>query len=209
MCVSSNVGKILQFVPPQPDKFGFERVSKRKKKSGASPAQLNLFSPGGHVLHLPPNTSPFEEALLLDERDDERAEVAYRRAIDEGDDAADAYCNLGIIMSKRGLTAKAFDCFTRSLEQDPRHFESHYNLGNLYFEAKDLSLARVHYEIAAKVEPDHASVYFNLGLVEAMANDLHSAIQSLKKYKSLATLDEGSKANDLLENLQRSISAQR
>ncbi len=202
------MGKILQFIPPQPDKFGFERVNKRKKKPGTSPAQLNLFSPSGQVLHLPSNTSPFEEALLLDERDDERAEVAYLRAIEEGDDAADAYCNLGIIMSKRGLTAKAFDCFTKSLQQDHRHFESHYNLGNLYFEAKELRLARVHYEIAAEVEPDHASVFFNLGLVEAMDDDLPAALQSLKKYKSLATLDEGSKANDLLENLQRSIRAQ-
>ncbi|MBI5474348.1 MAG: tetratricopeptide repeat protein [Ignavibacteriae bacterium] len=207
--MSSNVGKILRFVPQQPDKFGFERVQKRKKRPAESPAQLSLFMPGGQVLRLPSDIGPFEEALLLDERDDERAEAAYRRSIEEGDDAADAYCNLGIIMSKRGATTKAFDCFTKSLQHNPRHFESHYNLANLYFEAMDLRLARMHYGVAAEIDSDRASVYFNLGLVEAMANDLPAAIISLKKYQSLVTREESHKADDLLENLQRSIRAQR
>jgi tetratricopeptide (TPR) repeat protein len=204
--MSSNVGKILDFIPKQPDKFGFERVKKRKKGQPAVRGQLNLFTPAAQVLKLPSTVGPFEEALLLDEREDSRAEEAYRRAIEEGDDVADAYCNLGIIMSKRGMTAKAFDCFTKSLEHDPRHFESHYNLGNLYFEAGDLRLARMHYELAAEVEPDHPSVYFNLGLVNAISSDFPSALSALRKYKALTSSEEGSKADDLLENLQRSIS---
>ena len=80
--------------------------------------------------------------MLLDEREDRRAADSYRRAIAEGDCPADAYCNLGIIESKAGRMAKAFDCFTKSLEHDPRHFESHYNLGNLYFEEDNLRLAQ-------------------------------------------------------------------
>jgi hypothetical protein len=32
---------------------------------------------------------------------------------------------------------------------------------------------------------------------------------ALKKYKALASLDEGRKADDLMENLQRSMSAKR
>ena len=204
------MGRILDFIPKQPDKFGFERVRKRKKAGTANKGQLNLFSQAaGQLLKLPTNIGPFEEALLLDERDDARAEQAYMRAIDEGDDAADAYCNVGIIMSKRGMTAKAFDCFTKSLELDPRHFESHYNLGNLYFEAGDLRLARMHYELAAAVRPEHASVYFNLGLLHAMNNDIVSALNVLNKYKSLASREEGSKADNLLENLKRLMSLQR
>lgn len=204
------VGKILDFIPKQPDKFGFERVRKRKKARFPNKGQLNLFSPAAaQLLKLPTNIGPFEEALLLDEREDARAEEAYLRAIEEGDDVADAYCNVGIIMSKRGMTAKAFDCFTKSLELDPRHFESHYNLGNLYFEAGDLRLARMHYELAAEVVPDHAGTYFNLGLVHAMNNDVVSALKALEKYKSLASKEEGSKADDLLENLQRVKDLQR
>jgi tetratricopeptide (TPR) repeat protein len=205
------VGKILEFIPKQPTKFGFERVKKRRKPSAEQRGQLNLFSAAGsaHVLRLPSNISPFDEALLLDERNDLRAEEAYMRAIEEGVDVADAYCNLGILKSKQGLTAQSFDCFTKSLACEPRHAESHFNLGNLYFEEGDVRLARIHYELAAKVEPEFPSVYFNLGLVDAISNDFHSALAALKKYKSLASREEGSKADDLLENLQRSLSAKR
>ena len=203
-----SVGKILEFIPKQPDKFGFEKVKKRKKAPTNTRGQLNLFSPVGQVLKLPTDIGPFEEALMLDERNDLRAEEFYRQAISEGDSTGDAYCNLGIIVSKAGLTAKAFDCFTKSLENNPRHFESHYNLGNLYFEGGDLRLARMHYKLAAEIEPNHASVYFNLGLVDAMSSDFSSALNALRTYKRLASAEEGSKADDLLENLQRSMNAQ-
>ena len=201
------MGKLLQFSPKPPAKFDFERVKKRKKDSPAQRGQMNLFlSPGAQILRLPTDISPFEEALLLDERGDARTEAAYRRAIAEGDSIADAYCNLGILESKAGRTAKAFDCFTKSLEHEPRHFESHYDLGNLYFEAGDLRLARVHYELAAEVEPAFPNLYFNLGLVHALNNDYPAALAALSKYKELAPSDEGTKADELVENLKRSLS---
>src|SRR5512134_1386503 len=155
------MGNIIPFPAKQPSKFGFERVSKRKK---GNPDQLNLFPARmAEVLRLPASISPFEEALLLDEHCDSRAEALYRRAIEEGDLVADAYCNLGIIESKAGRTAKAFDCFTKSLEQVPRHFEAHYNLGSLYFECDNLRLARMHYELATEINPTSSNLYFNLG----------------------------------------------
>ncbi len=205
--MGSKVGKILEFIPKQPAKYGYEKVRKRKKSPGNTREQLNLFSGAAQVLRLPSNLTPFEEALLLDERNDDRAEETYRRAIGEGDSVADSYCNLGILVSKAGKTAKAFDCFTKSLEHNPRHFESHFNLGNLYFDEGNLRLARMHYECAAEVESECASVWFNLGLVAAMSNNLEAAVASLLKYRKLATTEEGHKADDLLEKLQRSLSA--
>lgn len=205
----TTVAKILEFIPPQPAKLGFERVKKKKKPTAEQRGQLNLFAGAAHVLRLPSNSSPFDEALLLDERGDERAEDAYQRAIENGDGVADAYCNLGILKSKAGLTARAFDCFTKSLAYEPRHAESHYNLGNLYFEEGDLRLARMHYELSAEIDPDFPNVYFNLGLVAALSVDFSSALNALKKYKALASLDEGRKADELLENLQRSMRVQR
>ena len=200
------MGKVLQFSPKPPVKFDFEMVKRRKKDGVGQRDQLNLFhSSGAQVLRLPTEISPFEEALLLDERKDERTEVAYRNAIDQGDSVADAYCNLGILESKAGRTAKAFDCFTKSLEHDPRHFESHYNLGNLYLEEGDVRLARMHYELAAEVEPGFTNLYFNLGLVHALNDDYPSALATLTKYKELAPPHEGAKADELLFNLQLSL----
>ena len=200
------MGKVLQFSPKPPVKFDFERVKKRKKDIPTQRDQLSLFSsPGAQFFRLPSDISPFEEALLLDERGDAHTEDAYRRAIAEGDSLADAYCNLGILESKAGRVAKAFDCFTKSLEHDPRHFESHYNLGNLYLDEGNVRLARMHYELAAKVEPGFPNLYFNLGLVHALNNDYPAALTTLSKYKELSPKDEGAKTDELLENLKRSV----
>jgi tetratricopeptide (TPR) repeat protein len=158
---------------------------------------------------MPSNVSPFEEALLLDERGDARAEELYLRAISESDSVADSYCNLGIIESKAGRTAKAFDCFTKSLEHDPRHFESHYNLANLYFEAGNFSLAKLHFELAAEIEPGFANLYFNLGLTFALMEDLNPAVAALIRYKELTPEEEGSKADGLLASLKRSLETPR
>jgi tetratricopeptide (TPR) repeat protein len=199
------MGKILPFPPKQPSKFGFVRVKNRKKEI---PDQLNLFVPMvGQVLHLPTYTSPFEEALLLDEHNDSRAEEAYWRAISEGDHVADAYCNLGIIESKAGKTVKAFDCLTKSLECDSRHLEAHYNLGNLYFDAENLRLARMHYELIAEIDPTFPNVYFNLGLVLVLLEQQNAAIDAFVKYRLLAPQEECSKADNLISELKRSLSA--
>ncbi|MDH4071169.1 MAG: tetratricopeptide repeat protein [Ignavibacteria bacterium] len=197
---------VLQFTPRPPSKFGFERVRKRKKGPAGKRGQLNLFSGGGaQVLRLPSDISPFEEALLLDERDDERAESAYRQAIEEQDSVADAYCNLGILQSRSGKTAQAFDSFTKALEHSPRHFEAHFNLANLYFDSGDLKLARLHYEMGLEVDPEFANLYFNLGLVLASLGDLRPASEAFRKYRQLAPPEEASKADNLLESINRSL----
>lgn len=199
------MAKVLQFSPKPPAKFGFERVKKKRKESPERKGQLNLFAGrGAQVLKLPSDITHFEEALLLDERNDPRAEEAYRKSIEAGDGVADAYCNLGIIESQAGRTAKAFDCFTKALEHNPRHFEAHYNLGNLYFDEGNTRLARMHYELAAEIEPTFPNLYFNLGLALAVDQDFRSAIASLKKYKNLAAYKEESKADELLDILEQS-----
>lgn len=197
------MGKILWFPAKQPPKFGFERVKKHRKEN---PGQLNLFSSArGQIIRLPTNIGPFEEALLLDEREDSRAEKAYLRAISAGDRAADAYCNLGIIESKYGRTTKAFDCFTKSLEHDSRHFESHYNLGNLYFEGEDLRLAKMHYELASEINPTFPNLYFNLGLVLALLKETRAAIEALLIYKSMATPEERRNADNLISEIRKAL----
>ncbi len=199
------MGQILKFPTPA-SKFGFKRV--RKRRTADHPDQLILFpQPTAQILDFPPESGWFTQALLCDERGDARAADLYRKAILEGDCAADAYCNLGIIESQQGKTAKAFDCFTLSLKQNPRHTESHFNLGNLYFDLNDLRLAQLHYEIAAEVDPAFASVFFNLALVHAINHNLAGSIAALTRYKDLVPPEEGRNADELLQNLKRSVTA--
>lgn len=150
--------------------------------------QLNLFRPD--VARLARLLTPFEEALLLHEQGDPKAADCYVEAIGEGDNVAEAYCNLAIINLEQGNIAKALDNFTLSLKSDPRHVEAHYNLGNLYYDAGQLPLARLHYEAATQIEPGFSLVYFNLALVYHKLGEGAAASAALEKYMHLEPDDE-------------------
>jgi tetratricopeptide (TPR) repeat protein len=165
--------------------------------------QLSLFR-GAEVGRLSRLRTPFEEALLLDDQSDPRAGESYLEAINEGDNVAEAYCNLGIINKDLGHVGKALDNFTLALKHEPRHVEAHYNLGNLYFDAGELSLARLHYEAAAQIEPRFSLVYFNLALAHFKLNDLAAALTAIENYKELRQPDdeETEAINQLLKAMQ-------
>lgn len=199
--------KILRFTTKTPSRFGFQRVKKRTKSDSERKDQLNLFSSlSGRILQFrSQDLTSFDEALLLDERGDGKAEEVYWKAISEGDSVADAYCNLGILEFHAGRTAKAFDCLTNSLKYDPRHLESHYNLGNLYFEVGDLKLAHVHYQMAIEIDPAFLNAHFNIGLIHALNQDFQAAFESLTRYKELAPAAEGVKADEILASLRQTL----
>jgi DNA-binding transcriptional MerR regulator len=168
--------------------------------------QMNLFPErGGRLIQLPLRRTPLEEALFLHEQGDQKASEMYQRAILEGECVSDAYCNLGIMEFENKETLKAFDNFTNALKHDPRHFESHFNLAHLYFEAGEYRLARLHYEISALLEPNSACVHFNLGLVYAVTNSLDAAIAALNKAKEHATDEELTEIEELLAGLTKAV----
>ena len=197
--------KVVQFPSPNPEKFGFRPV--RKKKPGNEPddrKQLSLFT-GGKQISFHQHT-PFDEALMLDEMHDPRAKETYQKAIEAGDSKADAYCNLGILESKENNYSKAIDCFTLCLKEDPRHFEAHYNLANVYADIGNLGLAKIHYQISIEIEPEFPNSYFNLGLTLAMNQELPEAIRALHSYYSLASPEDRVQAEELIASLSRSLS---
>ncbi len=166
--------------------------------------QLHLFR-GAERTRVSRLLTPFEEALLLHEQGDVKAAESYQEAISDGDNVAEAYCNLGIINLDLGQRSKALDDFTLALKHEPRHVEAHYNLGNLYYDAGELSLARLHYEAAAQIESGFSLVYFNLALVYHRIGDLASALSALERYKQLSPDDEEIEAVDqLLKVMQES-----
>jgi tetratricopeptide (TPR) repeat protein len=193
--------KVIQLPVTPPSKLGYKRANKRRCEG-----QLSLFTKGEpNIIQLPSRFSSFEEALYLDEQGNPHAQEGYLKAILEKDCLADSYCNLGILESKNGNTVRAFDCFTKCLKEDPRHLEAHYNLANLYFDVGNYNLAKLHYEIAAEIEPDFPNIYFNLGLVYALNEEYRDAVDALFKYKSLVPNEEGKKADNLLTSLRNSL----
>lgn len=195
--------KVIQFPGSNPEKFGFKPVRKKRKPSQDERGQLNLFS-GGKVRSLNP-LSVFEEALMLDEQGDNRARAQYIKAIEAGDSVADSYCNLGILESEKKNYVEAIDCFTKSLKEDPRHFEAHYNLANLYAEIGNLPLAKLHYQMSITIEPEFPNSYFNLALTLAMNKEVEEAIQSLLTYRNLVEPEERRLAEDLINTLTNTL----
>ena len=118
---------------------------------------------------------------------------------------ADAYCNLGIIESLSGNHTKAIDCFTNSLKHNPRHYESHYNLANLYSEVSNYQLAKIHYGIAIEIEPEFPNSYFNLGLTLAMNREYKDAAEALNHYMSLTPTEEHSQTHQLVRQLMETF----
>ncbi len=193
------MAKVVKFPGLAPEKFGLQKARQRKDDQISKPGQLNLF--GGRVVKLKHLTT-FEEALLLDETGDvESARTLYRKAIEEGDFAADAWCNLGIIESQLRNHGGAIDAFTRGLSLEPRHFEAHYNLANLYAEVGNMALAKIHYRIASEIEPGFPNSYFNLGLTLALNKEYQQAIQVLKKYCNLTPAEDHKQALELINQL--------
>jgi Flp pilus assembly protein TadD len=75
------------------------------------------------------------------------------------------------------------------------------------FETGDLRLARLHYEIASEIQPGYPQLYFNLGMVHALAEDYRSAIAALSNYKELAPGLRDRHADELIDSLKQSIKA--
>ena len=185
---------------PQPEKFGFQPVRKRQTPVDG---QLNLFT-GGKVVPLG-QQSTFELALLLDGQNDVRAHEMYLKAVEELDSKPDAYCNLGILESNRNNHVQAIDYFTRCLADEPRHFEAHYNLANVFAEVGNWKLAKVHYQMALQLEPDYANGHFNLALALGMLQDFQGALTELAAYRMLTPGEDHTVADRLVTELQKSL----
>lgn len=196
------MAKVIKFPESVPEKFGVQRAQTRRRGKADKEGQLNLFT-GAKVVrlsHLP----PFEEALMLDEQGDKaEARKMYAKAINRGDCIPDAYCNLGILEFLENDYAKAIDCFTRCLQNEPRHFEAHYNLANLYAEAGDYALAKLHYRVSIEIQPDFPNNYFNLGLVLALEKEYNEAVVTLTRYRNLTSGEDHRQVDALIFALQR------
>lgn len=204
------MGRVVKFPVKASPKISLKRAKAKKRPKPERHGQLNLFdqpeSREARILQLKTNLNTFEEALMMDKQGDPKAADLYLKAIESGDFAADAWCNLGIMEFENEQKSKAINCFTNALKQDPRHFESHYNLANVYLEVENLELAKMHYEVAAEIEPDSPNVYYNLGVVYAMHKEFEMAVKSIERFIELTPGEGSSEAREFLLSLKSSLS---
>jgi tetratricopeptide (TPR) repeat protein len=164
--------------------------------------QMHLFERSGDLLELPLN--PFKKGLQLQEQGDHEAAAYFHQAIDQGQYVADAFCNLAILEFEGGQTPSAISLLTLALKQDPRHFESHFNLGNVYFDASNYRLAQLHFEVAREIEGNFPNLHYNLGLTYALQDDLDRARESLREHLRLAP-DVGELTGRILAQIELAL----
>lgn len=199
------MAKVIKFPVSPPEKLGLKKARKRKKPDPEDLGQLNLFNQivaEPRIQKFSDGGSFFERALELDEQGDDTAENLYLKAIEAGESISNAYCNLGILMNSKGAHAKAVDYLTRCLQESPRHYEAHYNLGNLYSELGNFSLSKMHYEVSTEIEPTFPNGYYNLGLVLISMHEYDQATKAILRYITLSPDSDHSVAHDLLKTLK-------
>jgi tetratricopeptide (TPR) repeat protein len=82
--------------------------------------------------------------------------------------------------------SQAIAAYQRVLELDPQHAAAHINLGTLYYNRQEYSLAEKHYRQAIEVDSRYALAYFDLGNVLDETGRVNEAIQTYATALQLA-----------------------
>jgi tetratricopeptide (TPR) repeat protein len=81
---------------------------------------------------------------------------------------------------------EAIAAYLRVLDLEATHAAAHINLGTLYYNRQDFSLAEKHYRQALESDPRYALAYFDLGNVLDETGRVQEAIQTYKTALQLA-----------------------
>jgi tetratricopeptide (TPR) repeat protein len=201
------MAKVIKLPFKSSGRFDLKPVRKTRAAKLEEHGQLNMFEQkqDTRIISINKDADNFESALQMHDSDIKKASALYRKAIDNGDHTSDAYCNLGILESLEGHESLAIDCFTKSLENDPRHYEAHFNLANIYADAGNLKLAKLHYEVAREVSDEDPSLHYNLAIVLASSELYDQALKSLKMYFNLYESGRDPDAEKFMILLENSV----
>ena len=87
----------------------------------------------------------------------------------------------GIALEENPETqSEAIGAYKKVLDMDPEHAAAHINLGTLYYNRQDYSLAEKHYRRAIEIDARYALAYFDLGNVLDETGRVAEAIQTYK-----------------------------
>jgi tetratricopeptide (TPR) repeat protein len=85
-----------------------------------------------------------------------------------------------------GTQPEAIAAYHQVLEIQPNHAAAHINLGTLYYNRQDFTLAERHYRQAIEADARYALAYFDLGNVLDETGRVQEAIQTYKTALQLA-----------------------
>jgi tetratricopeptide (TPR) repeat protein len=127
---------------------------------------VRILRRGGRQSDLAVAHQHYLEGCRFDEAENgfERAESAYRRAIELDPSLANAFTNLGNLMYRRQRYEEAQNLYVRALQVDPEQPEAFYNLGFLLYDRGDVAGAVLNFRRALRSDPSFADAHFNLAM---------------------------------------------
>jgi tetratricopeptide (TPR) repeat protein len=123
------------------------------------------------------------EAADLEERDDEAACAAYRRAIEADPRALAAYVNLGRLLHERNCFEAAREVYAAGLATAGDDALLRFNLGVLLEDMGRPDAAADAYAAAVGLDPEFADAHYNLALLHAAAGRDRLAVRHFAAYR--------------------------
>jgi tetratricopeptide (TPR) repeat protein len=131
--------------------------------------------------------------------DDDRALIAYQKAL-EGDPAlAAAHTNLGNLHYRRGERGEARGAYEEALQLDPEQPEARYNLANLLDDVGEHEAACQEWARVVASCPEFADAHYNLAVACVRGGDADTARVHLRRY--LALVPDDTRAGELMARL--------
>jgi len=139
----------------------------------------------------------FEKALEYGlNRDNEKAEKYYLKAIKEDPNFIEAYDNLGRIYRAIDKLDKAVEFYTKSIELYPNGIMAHQNLAVVYGLQKKHEKEIKEYEEIIKIEPENPEGYYGIANTYMMLSKFDEAIENGKKALKIYEKTESEHLND-------------
>ncbi|MGB7569056.1 MAG: tetratricopeptide repeat protein, partial [Chitinivibrionales bacterium] len=108
-------------------------------------------------------------------------ETLYRSTIQKNPQCWMAYNNLGIVLSKKGLTDEAIADYRKALQLKPDYDIGINNLGTLLAKTGQIREAVEHYQKALLINPKNAQIYYSLGILFLKMGQTNDAIADFQK----------------------------
>ena len=133
--------------------------------------------------------SYFHEGSTLDEGgegDQERARLAYRRALLLDPNLVPALVNLANIYYGRDKLVEAQALYERAMHLDAECFEAYFNLGNIHHDLGRYLDALEHYRVAIGINSRYADAHFYLAVTLEKIGHSAEAKAHWRSYRDLA-----------------------
>lgn len=112
--------------------------------------------------------------------DNREAYSCFARAVSILPKYPEAYVNWGLVLASQSDTKAALEKYEVALQVDPNFSQAHDNLAKFHSRAGNFSLAEKHYAELARLLPNDAGAWINLGLMR-LKQGLPSATDALRQ----------------------------